>query len=258
MHDAQVTPAGDRIRWIELPGSGEGRPRVYLHGLGASSGPYFAATAVHPALAGPRSLLVDLLGFGISDRPEDFPYTLEAHADTLAAALRAAEVTDADVIAHSMGGSVAIVLATRHPSLVARLVLVDANLDALPAVRGRVGSSGIASYGEEEFVSGGWREVRDHVGAHWWSTMRLAGLTALHRSAVSLAAGSDPVMREQLLGLDLPRTFVHPEADGAPDGAAELAAAGVRLVAIPDCDHNIMLDNPEAFARATAAALADG
>jgi pimeloyl-ACP methyl ester carboxylesterase len=27
-------------------------------------------------------------------------------------------------------------------------------------------------------------------------------------------------------------------------------------VAVPDCGHNIMLDNPEAFARETASALA--
>lgn len=29
------------------------------------------------------------------------------------------------------------------------------------------------------------------------------------------------------------------------------------VVPIPDCGHNIMLDNPEGFARATAAALSD-
>ncbi|WP_042433229.1 alpha/beta fold hydrolase [Streptacidiphilus anmyonensis] len=258
MHDAQVTAAGDRIRWIEFPGAQDGRPRVYLHGLGASAAPYFAAAAVHPALEGRRSLLVDLLGFGFSDRPEDFPYTLEAHADALATALTAAGVRDADILAHSMGGAVAIVLASRHPSLVARLVLVDANLDAQHVVRGRAGSSGIASYEEQEFLDGGWQEVRDHVGPHWWSTMRLAGLTALHRSAAHLARGSDPVMRELLLGLEMPRACLYPEADGAPRGAAELVAAGVRLLAVPACGHNIMLDNPDGFARAAASALSSG
>src|SRR5689334_3324355 len=109
MRDAQVTPGGARIRWVEFPGDTR-HTRVYLHGLGASSAPYFAATAVHPALAGPRSLLIDMLGFGISDRPGDFDYTLEGHADTVARALEAARVQAADVVAHSMGGAVAIVL----------------------------------------------------------------------------------------------------------------------------------------------------
>ncbi|MET9757749.1 alpha/beta hydrolase [Streptomyces sp. NPDC006372] len=254
MRSAAVTPEGDHIRWVELPG--QEPPRVYVHGLGATSPAYFTEVAVDHRLAGRRSLLVDLLGHGISDRPISFDYTLESHADALAAALEEAGVAGAEVIAHSMGGSVAIVLAARHPRLVSRLVLVDANLDPIPRAPGSSGSSGIASYSEEEFVNGGgWEEVRDRVGAHWWSTMRLAGLAALHRSAVHLTRGSVPTMREMLLELRIPRTFLLPEDDGPLPGADALVGAGVSVVAIPDCGHNIMLDNPEAFVAATAAAL---
>jgi pimeloyl-ACP methyl ester carboxylesterase len=156
-----------------------------------------------------------------------------------------------------MGGAVAIVLAARHPELVARLVLVDANLDPAPVVgKPRVGPSGIAAHTEEEFVTGGWQQVRDRVGPHWWSTMRLAGREALHRSAVHLAAGSTPTMRELLLRLPIPRSYLRPAADPALPGADQLAAHGVPVVSIPDCGHNIMLDNPEEFARAAARALA--
>lgn len=255
MRSAIVTPEGDRIRWVELPG--EEPSRVYVHGLGATSPAYFSEVAVHPLLAGRRSLLVDLLGHGHSDRPTGFDYTLESHADALANALTCAGVHGAELVAHSMGGSVAIVLAARHPHLVSRLVLVDANLDPLPRRPVSGGSSGIAAYSEEDFLAGGWREVRDRVSAHWWATMRLAGLEALHRSAVHLTRGSVPVMRELLLGLEIPRTFLLPEADGPLPGADALTQAGVDVVAVPDCGHNIMLDNPEAFARATAAALTD-
>ncbi|MEV0264276.1 alpha/beta hydrolase [Streptomyces sp. NPDC050617] len=249
MYSAVVTPAGDRIRWVELPG--EEPARVYVHGLGASSGPYFTGVAVHPLLAGRRALLVDLLGHGISDRPEGFGYTLEAHADALAAALDSAGVTGAEVVAHSMGGSVAVVMASRYPGLVSRLVLVDANLDPLRPERGAGGSRGIAAYSEAEFLrGGGWEETRVRAGGHWWATMRLAGRVALHRSAVHLVAGSVPTMREQLLKLDIPRTFLLPADDAPLPGAGELTAAGVSVVAVPDCGHNIMLDNPEGFVRA--------
>ncbi|QRX90045.1 alpha/beta fold hydrolase [Streptomyces noursei] len=254
MRNAVVTTEGDRIRWVELPG--QEPARVYLHGLGATSPAYFAEIASHPLLTGHRSLLVDLLGHGISDRPTDFDYTLEAHADALANALTAAGVTGAQLIAHSMGGSVAIVLAARHPHLVSRLVLVDANLDPVPPRPATGGSSGIANYSEQEFLDGGWQEVRDWVGPHWWSTMRLTGREALHRSAVHLARGTVPTMRELLLRLRIPRAYLLPEADGPLPGADALAEAGVAVVPIPDCGHNIMLDNPDAFARATTAALA--
>ncbi|MCS0634247.1 alpha/beta hydrolase [Streptomyces sp. LP05-1] len=253
MRNATVTPGGDQIRWVELPG--QEPARVYVHGLGATSPAYFAEAAVHPLLAGHRSLLVDLLGHGISDRPADFDYRLESHADALAAALTCAGVYGAEVIAHSMGGSVAIVLATRHPHLVSRLVLVDANLDPVTPVPGAPGSSGIAALSELEFLAGGWQHISDLAGPHWWSTMRLAGREALHRSAVHLARGTTPTMRELLLGLRIPRAFLFPRADGPLSGAGELAEAGVRVAAIPDCGHNIMLDNPDAFVHSTAAAL---
>ncbi|KJS54852.1 alpha/beta fold hydrolase [Streptomyces rubellomurinus] len=254
MREAPVTPNGDRIRWVELPGAEPAR--VYLHGLGATSPAYFAAAATHPLLAGRRSLLLDLLGFGLSDRPADRAYTLEEHADTVAAALTAAGVEAAEVVGHSMGGAVAIVLAHRHPRLVARLVLADANLDPIAPAPARPGSSGIASWTEAEFLAGGREQVAERVGPFWWSTMRLAGPEALHRSAVHLARATVPTMRDMLLGLDLPRTFLHPLADGEPRDADGLRAAGVRVVALPDCGHNLMIDNPDGFAAAAAAALA--
>ncbi|MFG2297577.1 alpha/beta fold hydrolase [Streptomyces sp. NPDC048603] len=253
MRSAVVTAGNDRIRWAEMPGAEPAR--VYVHGLGATSPAYFAAAAAHPLLAGRRSLLVDLLGHGHSDRPADFDYRLESHADTLAAALTAAGVTGAEVIGHSMGGAVAIVLAARHPGLVSRLLLVDANLDPAPRVPVAPGSSGIASYSEEEFLAGGLAEVRGRVSEHWWATMRLTDPAALHRTAVHLVTGTVPTMRELLLDLDVPRTYLLPEADGPLTGADALAAAGVRVVPVPDCGHNIMLDNPDGFAAAAAEAL---
>ncbi|WP_405661738.1 alpha/beta hydrolase [Streptomyces sp. NBC_01166] len=253
MRDAAVTPGGDRIRWVELPG--EEPARVHVHGLGATSPAYFAQAAAHPLLTGRRSLLVDLLGHGISDRPTGFDYRLESHADALATALTHAGLIGAELVAHSMGGSVAVVLAARHPRLVSRLVLVDANLDPVTPVLGAPGSSGIAALSEADFLAGGWRQIRDLAGPHWWSTMRLAGLEGLHRTAVHLTRGTTPTMRELLLELTVPRTYLYPEADGAPAGAGALTEAGVRLVPVPDCGHNIMLDNPDAFARETAAAL---
>jgi pimeloyl-ACP methyl ester carboxylesterase len=239
---------GSQVGWTETPGAEPAR--VYVHGLGASSAVYHAHVAARPALAGRRSLFVDLPGHGISDRPAGFGYTLEDHADALAAALDAAGVREAELVGHSMGGSVAIVLAHRRPDLVSRLVLTEANLDPSPPVT--AGSSGIASYGEEDFVAEGYARTLERVGPVWAATMRLADPRALHRSAVGLIRGTRPTMRRMLQGLDVGRVYLQGALSGELEGRAELEASGVRVVTVPGAGHNVMFDAPGDFAAAVA------
>ena len=250
LHAAEVHENAS-IRWVELPGAEP--PRVYIHGLGSSSAHYYAEVAASDGLRGRRSLLLDLLGHGISDRPDDLGYTMEEHADWVASALRTAGVSGAQVIAHSMGGAVATLLASKHPDLVANLVLIDSNLD--PASETEIQaprSSQIARYGEALFVhGGGFEETLERVGPSWAATMRQAGPVGLYRTAASLARFEG---REIIKHLSMPRTYLYPAADGPLAGASALTAAGVRVVAVPDCGHNIMLDNPAALVAEVLAA----
>ncbi|MEV5640223.1 alpha/beta hydrolase [Streptomyces flaveolus] len=248
MREAEFDGRGSRVRWTETPGAEPAR--VYVHGLGAMSSVYHAHISSRPELAGRRSLFVDLPGHGISDRPQDFGYTLDDHAGALAAALDAAGVNGAELIAHSMGGSVAVVLAHRRPDLVSRLVLTEANLDAFPPPT--AGSSGIAAHEEDDFVNGAHARVLEDVGPQWAATMRLADPRALHRSAVGLRRGSEPVMRTLLEGLDVDRVYLQGEHSGELAGHQDLEAAGVRVVTVPGAGHNVMFDNPDAFAAAVA------
>ncbi|UWE13752.1 alpha/beta fold hydrolase [Actinacidiphila bryophytorum] len=251
MQQTEFGPAGAYIRWTESEGAGPAR--VHVHGLGAASGPYTAHLSAYGELAGRRTLYVDLPGFGISDRPAGFGYGLEDHAGALAAVLDAAGVRGAEVVGHSMGGAVAIVLAYRRPELVSRLVLAEANLD--PGPLPGAASSGIAGWPEEEFVhGGGFAATLEKVGWLWRSTMRLADPLALHRSACGLLRGTDPTMRAMLTGLDIPRTYLAGDAGDEIADLDGLADSGVRVVRVPDSGHCIMFDNPRAY----AAAIADG
>ena len=261
MKQAGFDGRGSMIRWTET--SGAEPARVYVHGLGSASTVYHAHIAARPELAGRRTLFVDLPGHGISDRPADFGYTLEDHADALAAALDEAAVAGAEVVAHSMGGAVAIVLAHRRPDLVSRLVLLEANLDPYPPVG--AGSSGISAYTEDEYVEhGGHAQVLEKISPTWAATMRLADSRALHRTATHLVRGTNPSMRRLLEALTVDRVYLQGELSEAVEDRDGLEAAGVRVVTVAGAGHNIMFDNPDALVTELAGrdrgpgALADG
>jgi pimeloyl-ACP methyl ester carboxylesterase len=244
---------GSLIRWTAIPG---GLPaRVYLHGLGGNGEAILGGIARHPVLAGRRSLLVDLPGHGASDRPADFSYSLHAHAGAVAAACRAAGVRGIDLIGHSLGADIAIVVAAQEPDLVRRLVISEGNLDPLPpSLTGRA-SQAIRAQSEAAFVAGGYQRLLDE-NPGWEPTLRLCDPLAIHRSAVGLTVGTTPTMRAMFVAMTIPRTFIRGDRGEPLVDEVGLEAAGVRVATIPDAGHMMMFDNPTAFIAALAEGLA--
>ncbi len=73
-----------------------------------------------------RVIRTDLLGHGGSEKPGS-GYSIEGQARLIAAVLDRLGVRSALVIGHSMGGDIAIALASARRDLVQRLVAIDAN-----------------------------------------------------------------------------------------------------------------------------------
>ena len=245
-HDSEVF-------WSDLPGRDPAR--VFIHGLGGIAWPAFGHIAGHPAMGGHRSIVVDLPGHGLSDRPGNWGYSLEDHAAVVAGICRHLELDAIDLVGHSLGGDIAVVVAGRNPGLVGRLVVAEANLDPLPpsATADRY-SQRIASQTEAYFVSAGYRHILDTV-PFWAPMLRLCDARAVYRSAVGLVAHVQPTGREILETLTIPRTFIRGELGEALRDPATLEAAGVRVVTIPRAGHLMMNDDPPAFVEALVAAL---
>lgn len=107
---------------------------------------------------------------------------------------------------------------------------------------------------ETPFDDHGFRHLIDSIPS-WAPTLRLCDARAVYRSAVGLTSGTQPTMREMVLSMSIPRTFIHSDRGEPLRDPGGLGAAGVRIVAIPNAGHMMMTDNPTAFVAALVEAL---
>jgi pimeloyl-ACP methyl ester carboxylesterase len=118
-----VRVLGHRLQ-VREDGPRSGAPIVLIHRFAGSIHEW---DAIVPELAKRhRVIRTDLLGHGGSEKPGS-GYSIEGQARLIAAVLDKLGVKDASVVGHSMGGDVAIALATARRDLVQRLVVIDAN-----------------------------------------------------------------------------------------------------------------------------------
>ena len=110
------------VRWRSREVEGRGEAVIFVHGLLASSASW--KEVLGPASAGRPAIAVDLPGFGASDRPWPFDYTVEGEAEALVRYLDARGLSRVALVGNSLGGSTVMAAAARHPNRVSALVLV--------------------------------------------------------------------------------------------------------------------------------------
>ena len=119
-----VTVDGIHIHYQEF-GDAANPPIVLIHGYTAS---LFVWHKVAPMLAdaGFRVVAMDLVGFGYSEKPRWFEYTIAAQARMVSGLMQRLGIGRATVMGSSYGGAVAMTLALDYPASVEKLVLIDA------------------------------------------------------------------------------------------------------------------------------------
>ena len=252
---------------------GAGEPLVLVHGAGTSSAIWHR---VAPRLAaGRRVVAPDLPGYGGS--PAAGPgFALEEVADRLAAGLEDAGVpAPYDLVGHSMGGAIAILLAARHPERMRRLVLVaPAGLAALPRVAG-----GLLGAVAAPFAVARRTLATPLAGSALVRRLALAGVArdgarvpaANARAVLASSAGATRIgpglasaatadLRATLAGVTTPLGLVWGEHDPViPPRRIEIirrARPDAELRIVPDTAHAPMLERPDAFCAALEAVLA--
>ncbi len=250
-------------RTIEVDGAtltviDEGNPaagtRLLIQGLGCEAEVIWRPLLTELMAAGDtrQHLAFDTRGIGTSS---GWPDSLEQMADDAAALLAQRAATSAEVVGHSLGGAVAMLLAARHPSLVRSLVLMDSVPEYSEKTR-----SGFLWRAEKIRDMGAVATIFDIViprsfGAvmqaeHPEAIAQFQAMLARQEPAVysricKLAAGTNAW--DAFNSLQVPTLFVSGSEDvsTSPDIMRPLAERiGGRFVEIPNAGHNPPLEQP--------------
>ena len=112
-------PAG-RMHYVD---EGSGEPLLFVHGTPSWS---FEFRDLIRSLASHRRCIApDHLGFGLSSRPPDFPYTPEAHAATLDAFVERLGLKRFALVVHDFGGPIGLPLCLSGRYEVTDLIIMN-------------------------------------------------------------------------------------------------------------------------------------
>ena len=70
-------------------------------------------------------LAIDHIGMGLSDKPQDYTYTLQQHSDNLCNLIDSLDLKDVRLIVHDWGGAIGLRAATIMPDRIAKITITN-------------------------------------------------------------------------------------------------------------------------------------
>ncbi|HAU4330956.1 alpha/beta hydrolase [Citrobacter freundii] len=235
--------AGACVRWHDLPG--QGIPIVFIHGLGCASSYEYPRITSDPAFRGLRTILIDLPGYGFSDKPRDYDYSITHQAEVVIEIINTLKVPYIHIYGHSMGGSIAIEVVKRLQERVDTLVVSEPNFHS----GGGLYSCLLVEKPEAEFISQVFEKMLANHSSPWKGSAQNAAPWALWRSAKSLIEGTAPSWMQTYLNLSCPRTLIFGEQSLPDDDFQYVSHKGLPVVIVPQAGHSMSWENPSALAK---------
>lgn len=248
-----VDVGGTRLHYLER---GSGPLAVFIHGFPLDATMWVDQLDRLSDLR--RCVAVDLRGFGSSDAGAGPMLGMERHADDVAGLIEALGEEQADIVALSMGGYVALAMAQLHGRRIRSLALVDTRAEA-DSAEGRAGRDDAARRllhdGRPAFAAA---LVPRLVAPGTASIVRARLLTMIERTSYETIVAALAGMRDRpdrsgiLERIGVPVSVIVGELDTlTPPAAAELMASRLthgELHVVPGAGHMSPLEAPDRVA----------
>lgn len=221
---------------------------IFLHGLGCSKENWHHAWALRE-LRDNSLLSLDFLGFGHSPRPAGFGYKLEDQVEVLSAIMDSHALKRIHIVAHSMGGTIALLLPERTLSRLGSLILVEPRL--LESSCG-IGAEA-AKFTYEEFMSGAFAWIQRRLSNDQQAAydMKRADPAAFYHSSCSLVDWTrGRKMLDRFEAAPCRKVFIYGAENRHLEEVEEISSD--LKMEIGHSGHFVMRDNPDDFYRQSA------
>lgn len=111
---------GNNLHYVD---EGEGRPILMLHGNPTWS--FYYRNLIHTFSPKFRTIVPDHMGCGMSDKPQNYDYSLETHIQNTYKLIKFLDLKKIILIVHDWGGAIGFGLVTRYPELFDRIVILN-------------------------------------------------------------------------------------------------------------------------------------
>ncbi len=128
-----------------------------------------------------RCVVPDHVGMGLSEKPEDYPYTLATRIADLEALVASLGLTEIDLVVHDWGGAIGFGFAGRNPGLIRRMVILNTAAFPAPHIPARISACRLPVLGPLLV-----RGLNGFAGPATWMAMHRRKLSAVEKQGYLL------------------------------------------------------------------------
>lgn len=239
------------LRYLDLfSDSGNADPLVYIHGLGCASSSDYSPVVHSASYTKRRSLLVDLMGSGFSDKPNDARYDSSAQAAVLSDLIANRSLSTVNLFGHSAGAFIGIKLAQQLASRTGTLILCEPGLTDY----GVAMLTEITSTTAQQFAETGFSQLLAQLkfsgtNEAWLGPFSIASPYAIYQWARSALEDNARPWLDELASLKATKGVILSDT-AASERIAQFEQAGCTVELVANAEHMIAYENPDGLAAA--------